>query len=79
MKITPDPHSKFKQIFVKVVYDYIENPTDKKQVKLAKLVSESIKHDQELLLWFNAMFEWFNTKDGLDVKFRVELTLPFEG
>ena len=79
MKITPDKHAKFKQIFVKVVYDYKEDPTDKKQAKLAEIVSDSIKRDPELLLWFNAMFDWSNTPFGLDVKFRVELDLPFEG
>lgn len=74
---TPDPHADFKVFFVKIVEDYIADPTDKKQAKLLQFVTESIKLDSELMLWFNAMFKWRNTKTGLDVTFRTEPKFPF--
>tara|TARA_R100001460_G_scaffold9310_1_gene22596 strand:- start:3494 stop:3733 length:240 start_codon:yes stop_codon:yes gene_type:complete len=79
MKIdnTPDPNAEFKVFFVKVVDDYVKEPTDKKQAKLLQLVTDSIKLDGELMLWFNAMFKWRNTQTGLDVNYRNQIKFPF--
>ena len=74
-----DPNIEFKRHFVQIVYNYREDPTDTKQRKLQQIVKEAIVKDSELLLWFNAMFKWSNTPYGLDVRFRIELNLPFEG
>ena len=74
---TPDPHNDFKVFFVKVVEDYSKEPTDKKQAKLQQLVTQSIKLDSQLLLWFNAMFTWRNTQFGLHVDFRNKVKFPF--
>ena len=74
-----DPHADFKVFFVKVVEEYINDPSDKKQAKLLQLVTDSINLDSELMLWFNAMFKWRNTQFGLDVTFRTKLNFPFEG
>ena len=72
MRNTIDPHDEFKKYFVAVVKDYTEDPTDKKQTRLSKLVRESIELDEQLLYWFNAMFKWRNTPQGLDVGFRIQ-------
>ena len=72
----PDPHEDFKRIFVKVVDDYVKDPTDKKQAQLLKFVTESIQLDATLLAWFNVMFNWNNTQFGLDVKFKDNFKFP---
>lgn len=72
----PDPHEDFKRIFVKVVDDYVKDPTDKKQAQLLKFVTESIQLDATLLAWFNVMFNWSNTPFGLDVKFKDNFKFP---
>lgn len=66
----PDPHIEFKRHFVKVVENYLSDPTDRKQKKLYKIVGDAIRIDQSLLFWFNAMFKWRNTKAGMHVEFR---------
>jgi|TARA_R100001463_G_scaffold95442_1_gene150022 hypothetical protein len=75
-KDNPDKHAEFKRIFVKVVEDYVKDPSDRKQAKLKQFVSESIQRDPELLLWFNVMFKWRNTNFGLDVDFKYKPELP---
>jgi len=56
----------------------LADPTDKKQAKLATIVSQSIELDPDLLLWFNAMFKWRNVKPlGLHVQFRHNPKVPF--
>ena len=79
MKIgnTPDPHSEFKRYFVKVVENYLQDPTDRKQAKLKDLVQKSIHMDQALLFWFNAMFNWRHTPSGLTVDFKNKPKFPF--
>ena len=72
----PDRHEDFKRVFVKVVEDYVRDPSDGKQAKLKQFVSESIQKDPELLLWFNVMFKWRNTLTGLDVDFKYKPELP---
>jgi len=71
-----DPHMKFKRTFVQVVENYIEDPTNKKQSKLQEIVKDAISVDSELLLWFNAMFRWSNTPNGLHVDFRNKPETP---
>jgi len=75
MKIdnTPDLNIEFKRYFVKVVENYLQDPTDKKQYKLSDIVQKSIQLDQQLLFWFNAMFIWRNTESGLHVEYRNKL------
>jgi hypothetical protein len=78
MRLTnDDPHKEFKKVFVAIVQDYQLDPSDKKQEKMAKLTAECIKHDPQLLAWFNVMFHWRNTKFGLEVKFRIVPELPW--
>ena len=75
-KDVPDPNIEFKRHFVKIVENYLDDPTDKKQVKLATIVRDSIKLDPDLLLWFNAMFKWRNVRPGLHVQFRHNPKIP---
>ena len=79
MKIsnTPDPHDEFKIYFVKVVENYLQDPTDRKQAKLKDIVQKSVHMDQELLFWFNAMFNWRHTDAGLTVDFKNKPKFPF--
>ena len=75
---SPDPNIEFKKHFVQIVENYLADPTDKKQAKLATIVSQSIELDPDLLLWFNAMFKWRNVKPlGLHVQFRHNPKVPF--
>jgi len=71
-----DKSMQFKRYFVKLVENYLQDPTDRKQAKLKDLVQKSIHLDQELLFWFNAMFKWRNTKYGLTVDFKNKPSIP---
>ena len=74
---SPDVNIEFKKHFVAIVEDYLRDPTDRKQARLATIVSQSIELDPDLLLWFNAMFKWRNVKPvGLHVEFRHEPKIP---
>ena len=72
MRIESDKHEGFKVIFVKLVEEYVADPSDKKQAKLKQLLSDILKKDAELIHWFNAMFIWRNTQFGLEVAFRIK-------
>lgn len=72
----PDKHIEFKRYFVQCVQDYLKDPTDRKQAKLKDIVQKSIELDQQLLFWFNAMFEWRNTAKGLTVDFKNKPSIP---
>jgi len=71
---TPDKSIKFKRYFVKLVENYLADPTDKKQAKLKTIVTDAVTVDPALTMWFNAMFKWRNTEDGLHVQFRNDVT-----
>tara|TARA_R100001509_G_C4851423_1_gene210247 strand:+ start:564 stop:800 length:237 start_codon:yes stop_codon:yes gene_type:complete len=72
----PDPHKHFKVNFVKIVQNYIDDPTNKKQTKLKEIVRDAIEVDADLLFWFNVMFRWSNTPNGLHVDFRNKPESP---
>jgi hypothetical protein len=70
----PDKSMQFKRYFVKLVENYLQDPTDRKQAKLKVVVNDATVVDPSLVMWFNAMFKWRNTKSGLHVDFRNDIT-----
>ncbi len=71
---TPDKSMQFKRYFVKLVENYLQDPTDRKQAKLKVVVTDAVTVDPALTMWFNAMFKWRNTEVGLHVQFRNDAT-----
>ena len=62
---------------MKVAKDYIEDPTPKKSKALAKLVTDTLARDPDLLVWFNKMFSWSNTDSGIHLDYKIqEPTIP---
>jgi hypothetical protein len=76
MRKTEDKDIGFKRVFMKIAKDYIEDPTDRKQAKLKTIVTETLQKDPNLLMWFNAMFTWRNTKFGIDLHYRIKPNIP---
>ena len=72
-----DRHHSYKIVFMKIANDYIEEPTPKKSEALAKLVTDTLAKDPDLLVWFNKMFEWSNTPSGVHIDYKVKTpTIP---
>jgi len=76
MRKTIDKHHGYKVVFMKIAKDYLQDPTDLKQTKLKKIVVDTLQKDPDLLLWFNAMFTWTNTKHGIDLNYRINPNIP---
>ena len=57
---------------MKIADDCIKNNTPKRQAQLAKIVTETLQKDPELLMWFNKMFHWRNTEHGVELNYRIK-------
>ena len=78
MKKTMDKHASYKLVFMKIAHDCITEPTPKKEAKLKSLVTDTLAKDPELLTWFNTMFRWENTANGVSIDYKVkEPTIPY--
>ena len=70
MKMTQDEHEGYKKVFMAIVADYLDKPTIKKRAELSRLVVETLQKDPHLLAWFNTMFWWENTDEGINLTYR---------
>lgn len=70
MLTSKDQHEGYKRVFMAIVADYLDKPTTKKRAELSKIVVETLQKDPLLLTWFNAMFWWENTDDGINLTYR---------
>lgn len=73
MKMTKDEHEGYKRVFMAIAKDYLDNPTTTKRAKLSKIVVETLQKDPHLLAWFNTMFWWENTDDGINLTYRNKI------
>jgi hypothetical protein len=73
MKMTKDEHEGYKVVFMAIVADYLDKPTTKKREKLSKIVVETLQKDPHLLTWFNTMFWWENTDEGINLTYRHKI------
>jgi len=73
MRLKQDPNESFKLVFMKVANDYVTHPSPKKQKALGKLVRGVLEKDPDLLCWFNVMFNWRNTEDGVELAYKIKV------
>jgi hypothetical protein len=71
--MTKDEHEGYKVVFMAIVADYLDKPTTKKREKLSKIVVETLQKDPHLLTWFNTMFWWENTDEGINLTYRHKI------
>ena len=77
MLISKDEHEGYKRVFMAIVADYLDKPTTKKRAELSKIVAETLQRDPHLLTWFNTMFWWENTDEGINLTYRNKIpTIP---
>lgn len=73
MKMTKDEHEGYKRVFMAIAKDYLDKPSTAKRAELSKIVVETLQKDPHLLAWFNTMFWWENTDEGINLTYRNKI------